>query len=89
MAIATPFACLDWRHAHGGQFLIKQITQRLIHFTLSFPMIFELQQRICNNYGAIRNEFRDYLAGRGKNILDVGCSTGTCGNTYFEEAPLA
>jgi ubiquinone/menaquinone biosynthesis C-methylase UbiE len=45
---------------------------------LSPAVLFELQQRLCNNYTAIRDHFRDYLDVHDRDILDVGCSTGTC-----------
>jgi ubiquinone/menaquinone biosynthesis C-methylase UbiE len=51
---------------------------RIIHWLLSLPIVFEWQQRLCNNYGIIRTTFPQYLAVKGKDILDVGCSTGTC-----------
>ncbi len=50
----------------------------LVHRLLSNPAIFELQQTLCNNYRAIRDTFPEYLDVEGKDILDVGCSTGTC-----------
>lgn len=51
---------------------------RLIHGVLSMPEVFEWQQRLCNNYTSIRKEFRTHLDTSGKDILDVGCSTGAC-----------
>jgi ubiquinone/menaquinone biosynthesis C-methylase UbiE len=45
---------------------------------LSRAWAFEWQQRLCNNYTAIRDHFREHLDVSGKDILDVGCSTGTC-----------
>lgn len=54
-------------------FLIK-----LIDSVLSVPLIFEWQQRLCNNYGAVQEAFKPWLDVSGKDILDIGCSTGTC-----------
>jgi SAM-dependent methyltransferase len=48
---------------------------------LSRASVFEWQQRLCNNYGAIRRHFRQHLDLAGMDILDVGCSTGTCAAT--------
>ena len=52
--------------------------KNLIHSMLDHPFVFELQQRVCNNYGEVRTHFREYLSASGKDILDIGCSTGTC-----------
>lgn len=54
-------------------FLIK-----LIDGVLSIPLIFEWQQKLCNNYGAVHEAFKSHLTVSGKDILDIGCSTGTC-----------
>jgi ubiquinone/menaquinone biosynthesis C-methylase UbiE len=35
-----------------------------------------MQQALCNNYGAVREEFADQLQGEGLKVLDIGCSTG-------------
>jgi ubiquinone/menaquinone biosynthesis C-methylase UbiE len=48
---------------------------------LSRAAVFEWQQRLCNNYGSVRKHFREYLDVSGKDILDVGCATGSCGAT--------
>jgi ubiquinone/menaquinone biosynthesis C-methylase UbiE len=54
----------------------------MIHdWLLSRAEIFEWQQRLCNNYGSVRTHFREYLDVSGKDILDVGCATGSCGAT--------
>lgn len=64
---------------------------KLVHKILEIPLAFELQQKLCQDYNDIRNEFLEYLAPEGQNILDVGCSTGTAAgvivnmkaNNYF------
>ncbi len=53
---------------------------------LSVPLVFQLQQRIFNNYGAVKAEFDDYLRQGPFRILDVGCSTGACGQAVFDTA---
>ena len=50
----------------------------LIHSMLDHPLVFEIQQRACNNYDGVRAHFLEYLSESGKDILDIGCSTGTC-----------
>jgi ubiquinone/menaquinone biosynthesis C-methylase UbiE len=57
---------------------MRRILVKLIDLVLSIPLAFEWQQRLCHNYKAIREEFKDYLGVSGKDILDIGCSTGTC-----------
>jgi SAM-dependent methyltransferase len=52
--------------------------KNLIHSMLDHPLVFEIQQRACNNYGGVRTHFLEYLSESGKDILDIGCSTGTC-----------
>lgn len=51
-----------------------------IEAVLSIPRVFEWQQKLCNNYDAIRDEFGEHLKASGRTILDIGCSTGTCGS---------
>lgn len=51
---------------------------QLIDTLLSFPLLFEWQQKLFNNYGAIKEEFKEDLNVSGKEILDIGCSTGIC-----------
>ena len=51
----------------------------LIHKALEIPFIFELQQRICNDYRQLTNVFESELSLPEGMILDVGCSTGACG----------
>lgn len=58
--------------------IFKTFLRRLIRQTLSIPLIFDLQQKLCNNYVAMLEEFAGYLKVSGKRILDVGCSTAAC-----------
>jgi ubiquinone/menaquinone biosynthesis C-methylase UbiE len=53
---------------------------------LSQPRLFQWQQRLCNNYGAVREHFATYLDVSGKDILDIGCSTGNCASTIVPMA---
>ena len=57
---------------------------KLIHKLLENPLIFRIQQYICNNYGNVRREFGDYLEHDGLNILDIGCSTGTAAKQVID-----
>jgi ubiquinone/menaquinone biosynthesis C-methylase UbiE len=56
---------------------MRRLLARLIERALALPLVFELQQRL-NAYDDVKAEFKDYLAGGGKTILDLGCSTGNC-----------
>jgi ubiquinone/menaquinone biosynthesis C-methylase UbiE len=56
------------------------------HSVLSNPLVFQLQQRVFNNYGNVKAEFEDYLRPGPLRILDVGCSTGACGQAVFDTA---
>src|SRR5262249_8876862 len=67
-----------WFVRNNRRYLQEKTVLRLLHRLLDHPRIFEWQQRLCNNYSAIRRHFRKYLAGSGKDVLDIGCSTGTC-----------
>lgn len=46
---------------------------------LSNPLIFNLQQKLCNSYENVKNEFSDYFREEPLCILDLGCSTGIAG----------
>ena len=46
--------------------------------------MFELQQKIFNDYEKVRDEFCDFLSKDGIKILDVGCSTGTAAANIFD-----
>ena len=60
------------------------IVQPFLHRLLESPLVFELQQRLCNNYSAISDEFSDILGQGGKRILDIGCSTGACASSIID-----
>jgi ubiquinone/menaquinone biosynthesis C-methylase UbiE len=57
---------------------------RLLHWLLNLPRVFEWQQRLCNNYSAIRRHFSTHLEVSGKDVLDIGCSTGTCASRLID-----
>jgi SAM-dependent methyltransferase len=50
---------------------------------LDHPVVFEWQQWLCNNYQAIRRVFDEQLGRTGLDILDIGCSTGTCAGSIL------
>jgi ubiquinone/menaquinone biosynthesis C-methylase UbiE len=58
--------------------------KKIVHALLSSPLVFEWQQRLCNNYSAIREHFAEYLKVTDKDILDIGCSTGTCARAVVD-----
>ncbi len=64
--------------------MIANFLKRAIEFVLKSPMIFELQQKYCNNYENVRDEFSEYFLGRNQKIIDIGCSTGTGAGVIFD-----
>lgn len=46
---------------------------------LSSPLVFNLQQKLCNSYSNVKTEFSDYFKDESLSILDLGCSTGIAG----------
>jgi ubiquinone/menaquinone biosynthesis C-methylase UbiE len=56
----------------------------MISRLLAIPGIFQWQQKTFNNYNNIKMEFSDYLKTGPLNILDIGCSTGFCGQAVFD-----
>jgi ubiquinone/menaquinone biosynthesis C-methylase UbiE len=54
------------------------MTHGIVTRFLSRPRIFQWQQRLCNNYGAVKSHFAQYLDTSDKDILEIGCSTGNC-----------
>ena len=58
--------------------------EQMISKILSIPAVFHLEQRLCNNYGNVKAEFSDYVDRGALRVLDVGCSTGTCGQALFD-----
>lgn len=55
-----------------------------IEKVLAIPFLFELQQRLCNNYSAVGAEFAGILDRKEISILDVGCSTATCAGQIID-----
>lgn len=60
------------------------MVQLFLHRLLESSLVFELQQRLCNNYSAVLNEFADILDQRCKRIVDIGCSTGACASRIVD-----
>lgn len=56
----------------------------MISKLLSSPYVFDLQQRFCNDYDTVKCEFHEWTSRRDVSILDVGCSTGVCGQNIFD-----
>lgn len=56
--------------------LVDRMLTKLIHRLLSIPLIFDLQEFICNEYDSVRKEFIEYLSKDGLKVLDIGCGTG-------------
>jgi ubiquinone/menaquinone biosynthesis C-methylase UbiE len=57
---------------------------KLLHKILEIPLVFHLQQKICNNYENIFSEFSDYLKCNNKKIIEIGCSTGFCASKIID-----
>src|SRR5947209_9179908 len=60
--------------------MLRDIAHRL----LDKPLVFQLQQRICNNYLSLKDTFPAYFGVTGNNILDIGCSTATCAGQIID-----
>ena len=58
--------------------------ESVLHKLLENPLVFEFQQRLCNNYSAILAEFSDIIGKGGQRIIDIGCSTGACASTIID-----
>jgi ubiquinone/menaquinone biosynthesis C-methylase UbiE len=56
----------------------------IAHRLLESPVVFQLQQRLCNNYSSLKEAFPDYFDVIGKYILDVGCSTAACAGQIID-----
>lgn len=57
---------------------------RAVNAVLRHPVMFELQQRLSNDYERVREELASELAGDGLRVLDVGCSTGACAGAVVD-----
>ena len=57
---------------------------RGIHKILEVPLLFRIQQHLCNNYGSVRAAFQAELGGGSLRYLDVGCSTGASVSKLFD-----
>src|SRR5689334_16567236 len=51
---------------------------------LSIPSVFQWHQKTFNDYNSVKMEFADFLQSSQLNILDIGCSTGVCGQQVFD-----
>jgi SAM-dependent methyltransferase len=78
--------CLRSNGNWKGQVSVSLIPmgQPFLHRLLENPVVFELQQRLCNNYSAILGEFSDILGQGGRRIIDIGCSTGACASSVID-----
>lgn len=65
------------------------LVRSLVEWALKNPVVFELQQRLSNDYKNVRAEFAGILDGNDLHILDVGCSTGTCAGQIIDMAANA
>lgn len=63
---------------------MTSLLSRAVERALAVPLVFELQQRLCNDYGSVLEEFRPFLEVRGRRILDFGCSTGACASRIVD-----
>lgn len=60
------------------------LLSKAIERTLENPAMFELQQKLCNDYTTVSDEFAEFLNQPRLKILDVGCSTGTCAGNIID-----
>lgn len=58
--------------------------RRIAHRLLDIPIVFQLQQRVFNDYANIGTVYSSYLAENDKMILDVGCSTAECAGQIID-----
>ena len=56
----------------------------VLHKLLEIPIIFQIQQKVCNNYDAVLEEFSDYLKSSKKSIIEIGCSTANCATEIID-----
>tara|TARA_A100001011_G_scaffold225956_1_gene233973 strand:+ start:19 stop:621 length:603 start_codon:yes stop_codon:yes gene_type:complete len=60
------------------------IIKKILHKILEVPFIFQLQQKVCNNYDAVFIEFSEYLNVSNKSIIEIGCSTANCASEIVD-----
>jgi len=60
-----------------------RVLKAVLHPILQHPLVFDVQERLCNNYDAVEREFHDYLIAA-RDVLDIGCSTGACAASVFD-----
>ena len=60
------------------------LIQWIIDTTLKNPIVFDFQQKFCNDYSTVTKEFSEILNRNHIHILDVGCSTGTCAGQIID-----
>lgn len=60
------------------------VVESVLHKLLENSLVFEIQQRMCNNYPAILTEFADIIGKGGQRIIDIGCSTGACARSIID-----
>jgi len=54
------------------------------HRLLDIPLVFRLQQKLCNKYLNVRDAFSRYLVTAGTDILDVGCASAACAGQIID-----
>jgi ubiquinone/menaquinone biosynthesis C-methylase UbiE len=68
--------------------MIRKLAIKAIDVVLSNPILFGLQQKLCNDYSAIQREFAPLISRPGVRILDIGCSVGTCAGQIIDMAQV-
>ena len=58
--------------------------KKILHRILENPFVFQLQQKVCNNYDAVFDEFSDYLKIKNQSIIEIGCSTANCASEIVD-----
>src|SRR5260221_4950916 len=60
------------------------IVSKILHRVLEAPIVFQMQQKLCNNYLNVGTAFASYLEICDKDILDIGCSTAACADEIID-----
>lgn len=58
--------------------------RQIVHNILTNPRVFDLQEKLCNDYTNVRRAFDSYLTCEGKDIIEIGCSTGQCASQVVD-----